>query len=152
MQVKQMWRFCVTSLLVAFMFTAGVALAADYNYISQEDFKARLDAGDHDNGKMAIMTSQTPEEYATGHLKAAFATFARPLESDADYAKLDPFLAKVKDTTEDIVIICPRGKSGATRPFDYFKKHGISVDRMYVLKGGQEAFNAAYPDAIVKGN
>jgi thiosulfate/3-mercaptopyruvate sulfurtransferase len=151
-QAKQAWRFCVTSLLVVFVVAVGVAQAADYNYISQADFKARLDAGDHENGKMAIMTSQTPEEYATGHLKAAFATFARPLESDADFAKLDPFLAKVKDTTEDIVIICPRGKGGATRPFDYFKKHGVAVERMYILEGGQGAFNAAYPDAIVKGN
>ncbi len=152
MQTKHVCGFCVALLLMTLVVAAGVAQAADYNYISVADFKARMDAGDHENGKMAIMTSQTEEEYATGHLKAAFATFARPLESDADYAKLDPFLAKVKDSTEDIVIICPRGKGGATRPFDYFKKNGIAVERMLILEGGQEAFNAAYPDAIVKGN
>ena len=78
MQTKHVCGFCVALLLMTLVVAAGVAQAADYNYISVADFKARMDAGDHENGKMAIMTSQTEEEYATGHLKAAFATFARP--------------------------------------------------------------------------
>lgn len=83
-----------------------------------------------------------------GHLKEAYLTYARPLETDADFAKLEPFLDLVKDTDQDIIIICPRGGSGATRPFDYFKERGIAPERMLILQGGQEAYNKAYPDDV----
>jgi rhodanese-related sulfurtransferase len=146
------------SVLFIFMFTALLlvfavsAHAQGFNYITVEEFKARLDAGDHENGKMAIVTTQTQEEYTSGHLKAAYPTFARPLKSDADFAKLHPFMELVKDTDSDIVLICPRGKSGAELPYNYFKENGISEDRMLILRDGQEAFNKAFPDYVSYGN
>jgi thiosulfate/3-mercaptopyruvate sulfurtransferase len=139
----------VTAVLVLFMAGNGECRKQGYNYISVQEFKARLDAGDHENGSMAVMTSQTEKEYATGYIKAAYPTYARPLKSDSDFAKLDPFLEKVKNTAEDIVIICPRGKSGAERPYDYFKKNGIAESRLLMLEGGQEAFNEAYPEDVI---
>jgi len=48
----------------------------------------------------------------------------------------------------DVALICPRGASGAERPYDYFKKHGIEERRLQILEGGQEAFNKAYPDDV----
>ncbi len=119
-----------------------------YNYISVQEFKTRMDAGDHENRKMAIVTTQTEEEYATGYIEAAYPTYARPLIFPWHYSRLDPFLEMVRDTSEDIILICPRGHSGAERPFDYFSKNGISEDRMLILKDGQEAFNAAFPDDV----
>jgi thiosulfate/3-mercaptopyruvate sulfurtransferase len=142
------------ALLVISLAAAGFGECAEgkYNYITIEQFKARLDAGDHEKGKMAIVTTQTPKEYATGYLKAAYATFARPLESGEDFAKLDPFLEKVRNTTEDIILICPRGKSGAERPFDYFAKKGVSPERMLILKDGMETYTKAYPNDVLYGN
>lgn len=127
---------------------AGSGICSGYNYISVQKFKARMDAGDHENGTMAIMTSQTKEEYKTGHVKAAYPTFSRPLKTEADYAKLVPFFETVKDTNEDIVFICPRGKGGAKKPYDYFKKNGVDEKRLLILKGGQTAFNKAYPKDV----
>lgn len=138
----------VSVVLVLFLTSTGMCKKSGYNYISIEEVKARLDAGDHKNGSMAIMTSQTEKEYKTGYIKAAFPTYARPLKTDADFAKLIPFLNKVKDTNEDIVFICPRGRSGAERPYDYFKKNGISEKRLMVMEGGQAAFNKAYPNDV----
>ncbi len=138
----------LAAVLVLFLADSGECRKQGYNYISVQEFKARLDAGDHENGSMAVMTSQTEEEYATGYIQAAYPTYARPLKSDSDFAKLDPFLEKIKNTTEDIVIICPRGKSGAERPYDYFKKNGTAESRLLILEGGQEAFNKAYPEDV----
>ena len=118
------------------------------NYITVEEVKARIDAGDVEKGLLVITTAQTEKEYKTGYIKEAIPTFARPLKSDADFAKLIPVLNKVKDSDADIVFICPRGKSGATRPYDYFKKNGVSEDRMMVMEGGQGAFNKAFPESV----
>lgn len=124
----------------------------DYNYISPEELKVRLDRGDITNGRMMMFTTQTEKEYASGYLEDAIPTYARPLETDADFSKLDPVLNQVRVTSEDIIIICPRGGSGATRPFDYFEENGIHPDRMLILTGGQEAYNRAFPDDVVVAN
>lgn len=138
----------VAVVLVLLLASTGMCRKSGYNYITVDEVKARLDAGDHKNGSMAITTSQTEKEYKTGYIKAAHPTFARPLKTDADFAKLIPFLNKVKDTNEDIVFICPRGHSGAERPYDYFKKNGVSEKRLLIMEGGQSAFNKAYPNDV----
>lgn len=140
--------FIVSLVLALFLASPAMSKKAGYNYISVEDVKVRLDAGDHENGSMAITTSQTEKEYKTGHIKAAFPTYARPLKTEADFSKLIPFLNQVKDTKEDIVFICPRGKSGAERPYDFFRKNGVSEERLMIMEGGQAAFNKAYPDYV----
>lgn len=145
---KSFFPVAAAILLVLFLTGTGICGKAGYNYISVDEVKVRLDAGDHENGSMAIMTSQTEKEYKTGYIKAAYPTFARPLKTDADFAKLVPFLEKVKNTKEDIVFICPRGKSGAERPYDFFKKNGIDETRLNILEGGQAAFNKAYPKDV----
>ncbi len=155
MNFKKVFGLLILVLAVTVLALAGTGLCDEkegYNYISVEEFKARMDAGDREKGLMAIVTTQTEEEYASGHIKEAFPTFARPLIFPWHYSRLDPFLEKVMDTSEDIILICPRGHSGAERPFDYFKREGIAEERMFILKDGQEAFNAAYPDAVSYGN
>ena len=148
---------------LAILFTAMLAMnlmIADhgecrkkgYNYITVQEFKARMDAGEHETGAMLIVTTQTEAEYASGHLKAAYPTYARPLKSESDFEKLNPFLEIIKTNEADIIIICPRGRGGAEIPFDYFKENGIATERMFILEDGQEAFNKAYPDDISSGN
>ena len=128
----------------------SIALAKGYNYISPQELKVRIDAGEIEKGTMMMFSTQTEKEYATGYLPAAIQTFARPLEADADYRKLDPIIERVKGTSEDIIIICPRGGSGASRPFDYLKQNGIDPGRMLILTKGQEAYNKVYPQDVAK--
>ncbi len=97
-----------------------------------------------------VFSTQNPKEFASGYLPVAVQTFARPLESEDDYRKLEIVLARAKATTEDIVVICPRGGSGATRPYDYLQKNGIDPSRLFVLTKGQEAYNKAFPGDVVK--
>jgi hypothetical protein len=86
----------MAAFLVLFLAGNGECRKDGYNYISIQEFKARMDAGDHENGSMAVMTSQTEKEYATGCIDAAYPTYARPLKTDEDLAKLNPFLEKSK--------------------------------------------------------
>ena len=150
MKLQQKLGFLTAAAIVLVLVLASTGLCEKngYNYISVQELKARMDAGDHENGSLAIMTSQTENEYKTGYIKAAYPTYARPLKTDADYAKLIPFLNKVKDTDEDIVFICPRGKGGAEKPYDYFKSNGFDEKRLIILKGGQTAFSKAYPKDV----
>ena len=139
---------CLAFVLSLAMTSLGIA--KDYNYISPQEFKARLDAGDVEQGKLMVFSSQNHKEFASGYLPIAIQTFARPLESEADYRKLDIVLDRAKVTSEDIVVICPRGGSGATRPYDYLQKNGIDPSRMFILTKGQEAYNKAFPGDVVK--
>ncbi len=128
----------------------STVIAKDYNHISPQEFKTRLDAGDVEHGRLMVFSTQNPKEFASGYLPVAVQTFARPLESEDDYRKLEIVLARAKATTEDIVVICPRGGSGATRPYDYLQKNGIDPSRLFVLTKGQEAYNKAFPGDVVK--
>lgn len=138
-----------SALLIALALVA-TASAKDYNQISPQELKARIDAGDIINGKLMVFSTQNPKEFATGYLPQAIQTFARPLETEEDYRKLDIILARARMTTEDIVVICPRGGSGATRPYDYLEKNGIDGKRLLMLTKGQEGYNKVYPDDVVK--
>jgi len=153
MKIKSLLGVCLL-LLFSVILTGGCSKsespeAVEYNYISPAELKARLDAGEIAAGTLTMVSSQTEEECATGYLPDAFLTYSRPLTSDDHFAKLDPFLSIAQDTEADIVIICPRGQSGATRPFDYFLEQGINRDRMLILEGGQEAYNKEFPEDIV---
>lgn len=120
-----------------------------YNYISTEELVERLDNGDIENGEMIMVSSQNEEEYESGYMEDAIQTFSRPLETDEDFAKLDDALAEIESGDMDVIIICPRGGSGATRPFDYFVENGVDSDRLLILSGGQEQMNDDYPDYVV---
>jgi thiosulfate/3-mercaptopyruvate sulfurtransferase len=139
---------CLTFVLSLIL--TSTVIAKDYNYISPQEFKARLAAGDVDQGKLLVFSTQNHKEFSSGYLPVAIQTFSRPLESEDDYRKLDIVLARAKATTEDIVVICPRGGSGATRSYDYLQKNGIDAGRMFILTKGQEAYNQVFPDDVVK--
>lgn len=139
----------ITALMLSLVMTA-TAPAKDYNQISPQELKTRLDAGDVENGKLMIFSTQNPKEFSSGYLPVAIQTFARPLESEEDYRRLDIIFDRAKETTEDIVVICPRGGSGATRSYDYLEKNGIDSKRLFVLTKGQGAYNKAYPQDVVK--
>jgi thiosulfate/3-mercaptopyruvate sulfurtransferase len=128
----------------------SIVTAKSYNQISPQELKTRMDSGDIVNGKLMVFSTQNPQEFSTGYLPQAIQTFARPLETEEDYRKLDIILARAQKTTEDIVVICPRGGSGATRPYDYLEKNGIDSKRLFVLTKGQETYNKVFPGDVVK--
>lgn len=126
---------------VAVLLLSGICWAGDsqYNYISAADLEARLTAGQPTN----IIDIQVEDEFAQHHIKGAVPTYAYPVKSDADRAKLDAAVGQIKGNNDPVVVICPRGAGGATRTYDYLLQQGISAERLLILEKGQGGWSCA---------
>lgn len=107
-----------------------------YNTYSAEQLREEIKG----NNNVILVDIQVEQAYADHHIKGAIKTTAYPVKSDADKAKLKSHLEMLAQSTSDIVIICPRGKGGAKRTYDYFVKNKISPDRLYILEKGQDGW------------
>ncbi|MBE0504663.1 MAG: rhodanese-like domain-containing protein [Desulfuromonadales bacterium] len=113
------------------------ALAADpYNYISAAALEARLTAKE----PIHLVDIQVEEEFAKHHITGATATFAYPVKTDAEKAKIQAVLTKLQADNAPVVVVCPRGAGGATRTYDYLLSQGIAAERLLILEKGQEGW------------
>ncbi len=118
-------------LTILFVFSLSVsALAA--NMLKPETFKQWLESGK----KVIIVDIQPAEEFGKHHFKGSIETNAFPAKTDDDKKKLDSAIEMIKRSSDDVVIICPRGRSGAMNTYEYIKTKGISENRLYILEGG----------------
>jgi len=134
--------------ILAVLTLLAVALcahAADYRYISQDDFKKRLESGK----PLQIIDIQTAADFNKHHFRGALETDAFPAKSVEERRRLDGALERVRGSAEDIVIICPRGGGGAKNTFDYLREKGVPASRMYILEKGMEGW--PYPALTVTG-
>lgn len=113
-----------------------MAWATDYNYISQDDMRARLSSND----KMHIVDICPVDLYAEKHLPGSVETNAYPVKTDEERAKLTPLLDDLTADNDDIVIVCPGGRGGAKRTYDYFMKNGIAESRLLILEHGMKGW------------
>jgi len=122
-------------LLLAVLLIPGISLASDskYNYISAADLETRLTA----NLPTNIVDIQVEEEFTQHHIKGATPTYAYPVKSDADRAKLDTTVEQLNGNNDPVVIVCPRGAGGAKRTYDYLLQQGVSAERLLILEKGQ---------------
>lgn len=128
-------------LLATLALIPGLALAGDgpYNYISAAELEARLTA----NQPVNIVDIQVEEEFAQHHIKGATPTYAYPVKSDTDRAKLDAAVEQLKGNADPVVVVCPRGAGGAKRTYDYLQQQGIAAERLLILEKGQEGWACA---------
>jgi rhodanese-related sulfurtransferase len=133
----------ITMLLLGLLALAGVAIAVDgspaYHYISAQSLQERLTGGQPTN----LVDIQVEEEFARHHIKGAVPTYAYPVKSADDTAKLAATVEKLKGNSDPVVIICPRGAGGATRTYDYLLTQGIAAERLLILEKGQEGWSCA---------
>jgi rhodanese-related sulfurtransferase len=108
------------------------SMAFANNMVKPDVFKQWIESGK----KMMIVDIQVPAEFKKHHFKGSIETNAFPAKSDADKKKLDAVVEKAKASNDDIVIICPRGRSGAVNTYEYLKSKGIAEKRLYILEGG----------------
>ncbi len=126
--------FSVITLL--FLILVNSAFAADYNYISPEDMKQRIST----DKSTIIVDIQVEEEFAQHHLPGSLATFAYPVKTDAERAKIDKAIQQYRNTQDMVVIICPRGKGGAKRCYDYMKANNVPDEKLYILEKGMSGW------------
>ena len=128
-------RFC-TFILSFLLITANVGLAASYNYISAEEMKEKFTAGED----IIIVDIQVKEEYEQHHLPGSVATYAYPVKSETERAAIDIAVAKYNETGEPVVIVCPRGKGGAKRTYDYMMSQNVLEDKLTILENGMSGW------------
>lgn len=115
---------------------AATAMAGDYNYVEQDQFKQWLEKGK----SMTIVDIQVPAEFQKRHFPGSLETNAYPVKTADDKQKLDQILTKLSATQNDVVVVCPRGGGGAKNTFDYLKGKGIDEKRLLILKEGMQGW------------
>lgn len=106
---------------------------AKYNYISADE-TAKLMR--EDASKLVLVDIQEKPDFTEEHLKGAVATYAYPVKTDAEKARLAEILPQIKPN-QKVVIICPRGGGGADRAYDFYLEKGLKKEQLFTLKGGQ---------------
>ena len=108
------------------------AYAGEYNYVSAEQVKEWISS----DTPVSIVDIQVKDEFDAHHLKGSIATYSYPVKSDADKARLDNTADALKDNKTQVVVVCPRGKGGAKRCYDYLASRGVAEDRLLILEKG----------------
>lgn len=124
-----MKRILILTVCLIFLLTA-TAFAA--NYVKPEDFKKWLDSGK----KMIIVDIQPAADFEKHHFKGSIETNAFPAKTEEKKKLLDKVIPQIMSSKDDVVIICPRGRSGASNTYEYLKSKGVSENRLYILEGG----------------
>lgn len=95
---------------------------------------------------MQLVDIQVEQEFNQHHLPGALATYAYPVKSADDLAKLDAVLPQLQSSAATVVIVCPRGGGGAKRAYDHLQKQGIAAKRLFILEKGQQGW--PYPEQL----
>lgn len=106
---------------------------AKYNYITADE-TAKLMR--EDASKLVLVDIQEKPDFEEEHLKGAISTYAYPVKTDAEKARLAELLPNIKPD-QKVVIICPRGGGGADRAYDFYLEKGLKKEQLFTLKGGQ---------------
>ena len=123
--------------------TATAALAA--NYIEPQELKELLDK----KKPVILVDIQPAADFEKQHLPGSIETNAFPAVNDEEKARLDQALTIIKASKDPVVVVCPRGKSGAKNSYNYLESKGVAEDRMQILEGGIHEW--PYKELFVKG-
>ncbi|WP_240842310.1 rhodanese-like domain-containing protein [Acidaminobacter sp. JC074] len=113
-----------------------ILVKGDFRYYTADQLKENLE----NESPLVLLDIQVEEEFDAHHIKGALATYAYPVKSDEDKAKVDGALESIQATNSKVVIVCPRGGGGAERTYNYLLEKGIEEDRLFILENGQEGW------------
>jgi len=130
---------------LVFLFSAALLYASQYNMIKPEELKNWLTSGK----KVILVDIQPHEDFVKRHIKGAIETNAFPASKDEERKRLDKVLPIIQKSNDPVVILCPRGRSGAKNSYDYLKSKGVPENRLYILEGGMAGW--PYPELLEKG-
>lgn len=132
-----MFLFRLLPCLLALSLLSAPVFADQYNYISAERLEQLL----RQQAPLAIVDIQVEQEFTAGHIKGAQPTYAFPVKTAQDQAKLDAVAASLGKSDTPVVIVCPRGAGGAERTFQYLAAKGIATERLQILEKGQSGWS-----------
>lgn len=111
---------------------ATSASAGSYNYIDAKEMKNKIETG----SEVIIVDIQIEKEFKQHHLPGSIATYAYPVKTEAERKQTDKAVQLYQDSEKEVVIVCPRGKGGAKRCYDYMLKHNVPSEKIYILRNG----------------
>lgn len=123
------------SLALIMLFFLGAVTsvcAGEYSYISAKDMKSRIETG----SEVIIVDIQVEKEFKQHHLPGSIATYAYPVKTETERAQIDKAVQQFQASGKDVVIVCPRGKGGAKRSYDYMLKKNVPSEKIYILEKG----------------
>lgn len=123
--------------------SATAALAA--NYIEPQELKELLDK----KKPVILVDIQPAADFEKQHLPGSIETNAFPAKSADEKKRLDKTLPVIKASKDPVVVVCPRGKTGAKNSYEYIVSQGVPEDRMTILEGGIAEW--PYKELFVKG-
>lgn len=115
---------------MALLLTIKAAMAA--NYIDPEELKPLLEQ----KKPVVIVDIQPAADFAAHHFAGAIETNAFPAKNAEEKKRLDKTIPVIKGSAAPVVVVCPRGKSGAKNSYEYLVSQGIPEDRLQILDGG----------------
>ncbi|HSH13312.1 MAG TPA: rhodanese-like domain-containing protein [Desulfurivibrionaceae bacterium] len=111
------------------------AKATDYSYVSADNLKAWLESA----RPVLLVDIQEKKDFATHHIKGALETNAYPVESETERGRLLAALEQFKTGRfEAVVVVCPRGKGGAKRTYEFLRGQGVPEGKLFILTNGME--------------
>ena len=132
-------------LLTILFLAAGLAwadAAGDYNFIPAQALQKRI----QEKSPPIIIDICPAEQFAQGHIDGSIETNAYPVKTGAQKDRLAVYLSKIKESEDQVVIVCPRGAGGAKRAYDFYKANGVENNRLLILEKGMNG----WPYGIVK--
>ena len=123
-----MKRILVT--IAALLACASTSQAA--NYIEAEVLKQAF----IQKKTMIVVDIQPAKDFAQQHLPGSIETNAFPAKTTDEKRRLDRTLATIKGSTDPVIIVCPRGKSGAKNSYEYLLSQGVAEERLRILEDG----------------
>ena len=133
----------ITLTLALTLMSATVALAA--NYIDPPELKELLDK----KQPVILVDIQPTADFENHHLPGSIKTNAFPAATDEEKVRLDKTLTIINASKAPVVVICPRGKTGAKNAYNYLESKGVSEERMQILDDGIAGW--PYKELFVKG-
>lgn len=116
--------------VVAVLLTGTAALAA--NYIDADELKPLIEQ----KKSLIIVDIQPAADFAAHHFAGAIETNAFPAKTAEEKSRLDKVIATIKESNAPVVVVCPKGKSGAKNSYAYLVSKGIPEERLQILDGG----------------
>lgn len=126
------------------LISTSLAWSGSYQYLAPAEVRQKLAAG----APLLLLDIQVAEEFAAHHIDGAMASYAYPVKSDADRQKLAALLDEVAATDAPVAIVCPAGRGGAKRTYDYLQSQGIASQRLFILEKGQQGW--PYPELLAQ--
>lgn len=123
--------------------SAPAAEEKTYQYYTAEQTKTAIE----NNAEIILLDIQVEDEWNAHHIEGAVPTYAYPVKTPEDEAKLAAILPDLAGE-QPIIVICPGGAGGATRSIDYLTAQGVAPERLFILENGQSKW--PYEELLAK--